>query len=154
MTSRCGVPHNSNGMARRRFVVGLLVAFAIACGGDTPTSPGSGSLQFTPHSPEPGTGESTTAEASQGQIDVRATLRSPDSCRTLHGELEQTGRQLTLRVSIRPTGAVCVTVIGRFAYDASIVGLVPGRYSLQVIHTYPSTGWPTTTVLNDTFDVR
>jgi len=141
-------------MACRRLAVGLLVAFAIACGGETPTAPGQGTLHFSPHPPEPGSGESTTVEAGQGQIDVRATLTGPDPCRTLHGDLEQADRQLTLRVSIRPTGAVCVAMIGRFAYDASIVGLTPGRYSLQVVHTYPSTGWPTTTVLNQTLDVR
>jgi len=59
-----------------------------------------------------------------------------------------------LRVSIRPTGVPCVLVLGRFAYDAFIEGLTPGRYSLQVVHTYPSTGWPTSAVLNETVDVR
>jgi hypothetical protein len=141
-------------MARGRVVAVLMMAFAVGCGGETPTAPGSGSLRFISHPPEPGSGESTTVEAGQGQIDVHATFTGPDPCRMPHGDLEQTGRQLTLRVSIHPTDDVCVAVIGRFAYDASIVGLAPGSYSLQVVHTYPSTGWSTATVLNETLDVR
>lgn len=64
-------------------------------------------------------------------------------------------QELTLRVSIRPNGApVCVTVLGGYAYDAVIEGLRPGRYVLQVVHTYPSTGLPTRTVLSQTMNVR
>ena len=144
---------NSNVMARR-LASALLIAFAAACGGESPTAPGTGALRFTPHPPAGGGGESITAEAAQGQIDIRATLAGPDPCRTLLGDLEQAGRQLILRVSIRSNADVCVAMIGRFAYDASIVGLAPGRYDLQVVHAYPSTGWPTTTVLSETVDVR
>jgi hypothetical protein len=141
-------------MMARRLGLALLIALAAGCGGETPTAPGTGALRFTPHPPDGGVGESVTAEAAQGQIDIRATLAGPDPCRTLLGDLEQDGRQLTLRVSIRSNADVCVAMIGRFAYDASIVGLVPGRYDLQVVHAYPSTGWPTATVLNETLDVR
>jgi len=137
-----------------RFAVPLFLAFVIGCGGKTPTAPDSAFLRFTPRPPEPGSAESATADAGQGQITVRATLAGPDPCRTLAGELEQAVRQLILRVSIRPTGGPCILIVGRFAYDASIEGLVPGRYSLQVVHTYLSTGWPTNTVLNETLDVR
>lgn len=134
--------------------MGVMLALAIACGGESPTAPGNGSLQFAPQSPQPGSDQSATAEAGQGQIDVRATLLGPDPCRTLQGELEQAGRQLTLRVSIREMGGYCVLTLGQFAYTASIVGLSPGNYALQVVHTYPSTGWATTTVLNESLDVR
>jgi hypothetical protein len=138
-----------------RFAVLLFVAFAIACGGKTPTAPDTAFLRFTPRVPEPGAAESVTAAAGQGQIAVRSTLSGPDPCRTLGGELEQTDRDVTLRVFIRPSGAaVCVQVVGRFAYDAVIDGLPRGRYALQVVHTYPSTGWPTGTVLSQTVDVR
>ena len=138
----------------RRWGAALLIAFAAGCGAETPTAPGTGALRFTPHPPAGGSAESITAEAAQGQIDIRATLAGPDPCRTLLGDLEQTGRQLTLRVSIRSNADVCVAMIGRFAYDASIVGLAPGRYDLQVVHAYPSTGWPTSTVLSESVDVR
>ena len=86
---------------------------------------------------------------------IRATLPGPDPCRTLEGELGHTGPQLVLRVFIRPSGAEsCVQVVGRFAYDAQIENLSRGTYDLQVVHIYPSTGWPTRTVLNQTMDVR
>lgn len=138
-----------------RFTLLLFLAFVIACGGETPTAPDTASLRFTPRVPESGAAASVTAEAGQGQIAVRATLLGPDPCRTLGGELEQRGREVTLRVFIRPNGAeVCVTVLGGFAYDAVIEGLARGRYGLQVVHAYPSTGLPTATVLSQTVDVR
>jgi hypothetical protein len=137
-----------------RFAVVLFAAVVIACG-KAPTASGTASLRFTPRVPEPGSPESVTAEAGQGQITVRATLSGPDPCRTLEGELDQTDREVNLRVFIRPSGAGgCILVIGRFAYDAVIDGLPSGRYVLQVVHTYLSTGWPTRTVLNQTMDVR
>ena len=138
-----------------RFAVVLFLASMIACSGKTPTTPDTASLRFTPRGPEPGSLESVRAEAGQGQIAVRATLSAPDPCRTLDGELDLTDREVTLRVLIRPSGAsVCVQVVGRFAYDAVIEGLPRGRYVLQVVHTYPSTGWPSGTVLRQTLDVR
>jgi hypothetical protein len=138
-----------------RFAVVLFLAFVIACGGKTPTTPDTAFLRFTPRVPEPGSPESVRAEAGQGQIAVRATLSGPDPCRTVEGDLNHTDQEVTLRVFIRPSGAgVCVQIIGRFAYDAVIEGLPRGRYVLQVVHTYPSTGWPTGAVLSQTMDVR
>jgi hypothetical protein len=95
-----------------------------------------------------------TAEADRGRISIRATLTGPDPCRTLEGELDQRERELTLRVSIRSNSAVCVLVLGSFAYDAVIDGLRPGTYTLQVVHTYPSTGWPTQNVLSQNMNVH
>ena len=95
-----------------RFAVLLFLAFVAACGGTTPTAPDTASLRFTPRTPEPGVADSVTAEAGQGQIAVRATLSGPDPCRTLGGELEQTDREVTLRVFIRPNGA-------KFAFRSS-----------------------------------
>ena len=137
----------------RRLVVSL--AFVIACGGKAPSAPDNASLRFMPRAAELGSGESVIAETGQGQIAVRATLSGPDPCRTLDAELDQTDREVTLRVFVRPSGAaVCVQVLGRFGYDALIEPLARGRYVLQVVHTYPSTGWSTTTVLRQTVDVR
>jgi len=141
-------------VAIRRSAVVLSLALMVACGGKTPTAPETAMLRFTPRAPDAGAADSTAAEAGRGAITIRATLGGPDPCRTLDGTLEQAAQQLTLRVSIRPTGGACVLVLGRFAYDATIEGLAPGRYSLQVVHTYPSTGWPTNTVLNESVDVR
>jgi hypothetical protein len=120
------------------------------------TTPDTATLQFAVRALDPGqSGESVVAEAGQGRIAVRATLSAPDPCRALSGELDRSGQHLTLRVSVRPNDAhACVQVIGRFGYDAAIEGLAPGRYRLQVVHTYPATGWPTRAVLDETFDVR
>jgi len=151
--SSTGVVLKSNTM---RLAVALFLPFVIACG-RTPTAPETAVLRFTPRAVAPGSGESASvkADAGHGQIAVRATLLGPDPCRTLEGELEQRDREVTLRVFIRPSGAgVCVQVIGGFAYDAVIERLPRGSHVLQVVHTYPSTGWSTRIVLNETVDVR
>jgi hypothetical protein len=133
----------------------LLLAFVIACGDKAPTAPDTVFLRFTPRVAEPGSGESVTVETGQGQIAVRATLSGPDPCRTLEAELDQNDREVTLRFFIRPSGGgVCVQIIGGFSYEAVIEGLPRGTYGLQVVHAYPSTGWPTRAVLSQTVDVR
>lgn len=138
-----------------RFAVVLFLAFVIGCGGKTPTTPDTAFLRFTPRVPEPGSPESVRAEAGQGHVAVRATLSGPDPCRTLEADLDRTDQEVTLRVRVRPNGAeVCVQVVGGYAYDAVIEGLPPGRYVLQVVHMYLSTGWPTRAVLSQTMDVR
>jgi hypothetical protein len=138
-----------------RFAVVLFLGFVIACGGKTPTAPDSAFLRFAPREAERGSDESATAETGQGQIAVRATLAGPDPCRAVEAELDQNDREVTLRVFVRPNGAeVCVQVLGRFAYDAVIEGLPRGTYVLHVVHAYPSTGWPTRTVLSQTVNVR
>jgi hypothetical protein len=136
-----------------RIAAVLVLACVIGCGGNAPTAPEPAFLRFTSRAPDPGSSESAAAEAGRGQISVRATLAGPDPCRILAGQLEQSERQLTLRVSVQPTNDVCVLVVGRFAYDAAIERLAPGTYSLRVVHDYPATGWPTTTVLNQTLTV-
>ncbi|HJU42114.1 MAG TPA: hypothetical protein VJ691_04835 [Vicinamibacterales bacterium] len=138
-----------------RFAVVLILAFVIACSGRTTTAPDAAFLRFTQRPPEPGSSQSVTAEGGQAQISVRATLTGPDPCRMLDAVLDRANRELTLRVFIRPNGAaVCVQVLGKFAYDAVIEGLPRGKYVLQVVHAYSATGWPTQTVLTQTMDVR
>src|SRR5687767_14483090 len=113
----------------KRFAVVWLLPFVIACGGTTPAAPDGAVLRFTPLAAEPGSGESVAAQANQRRIAVLATLLGPDPCRTLDGEIDHRDREVTLRVFIRPSSAgVCVQVVGRFAYEAVIEGLRPGRY--------------------------
>jgi hypothetical protein len=139
----------------KRFAAVLFVAFVIACGGKTPNLADTAVLRFTPRVADPGSPQTVTAEAGSGQVVVRATLAAPDPCRTLDADLDHTDSELTLRVSIRPAGAgACVLVIGRFAYDAVIESVPRGRFGLRVVHTYPSTGWPTETVLTQMIEVR
>ena len=137
-----------------RLILALSLAFTLGCSDKTPTSPDGATLRFTARTPEPNAPISTTAVAGTGQITVRATLGGPDPCRVLDGDLDEVGKQLTLRVSVRPVSGVCTAVVGRFAYDASIEDLTPGSYTLQVVHAYPSTGIPTETVLSQTLAVK
>ena len=138
-----------------RFALALLCVFAVGCSDKTPTSPEGPTLVFAAKTPVTGAPDSATAVAGTGQIGVSATFAGPDPCRVLDGDLESTeSRQLTLRVSVRPVSGVCTLVVGRFAYDAMIDGLTPGNYTLQVVHTYPSTNWPTATVISQTLTVK
>ena|SRR5688572_12509023 len=137
-----------------RVALVILAALAVGCSDKTPSAPEGVTLVFTSRTPEANAPDSATAVAGQGEITVRATLGAPDPCRVLDGDLDVEGKQLILRVSVRPVTGVCVLVVGRFAYDATIEGLTPGSYTLQVIHSYPSTGLPTVTVVNQTLDVK
>jgi hypothetical protein len=95
------------------------------------------------------------AEGQPGRITVNARLSTPDPCRVLSGDLRGEGSKLVLAVAVRPNGSEgCYQVIGTFEYDAVIPGLRPGNYHLQVVHTYPGTGWPTSTVLDRQVQVR
>jgi len=137
-----------------RLAVVLVLAAALACGGRTPVMPEPVILRLTLRTPDPDSTESVTAAGGEGQIAVRATFIAPTPCQIISGDLDQTDRDLTMRISISSSGTPCVQVIGRFAYDAWIGGLSAGRYSLKVVHAYPSTGWPTRTVLDVVLDVR
>jgi hypothetical protein len=137
-----------------RVALVILAALAVGCSDKILSAPEGATLVFTSRTPEANAPDSATAVAGQGQITVRATLSGPDPCRVLDGDLDAEGKQLILRVSVRPVTGVCVLVVGRFAYDATIEGLTPGSYTLQVIHSYPSTGLPTVTVVNQTLDVK
>jgi hypothetical protein len=138
-----------------RFGMLLLLAFASACGGRTPSMPDVASLQFTTRVAGPEAAESITADAGSGRIAVRAIVSGPDPCRTLEGQLDRTDVELTLRVSIQASGSGgCAQVISHFAYEAVIDRLPRGRYVFTVVHTYPSTGWPTQVAFTQTMDVR
>lgn len=94
-------------------------------------------------------------EERRGGFAVDARLSAPDPCRTISAELQGTGSEVVIEVEIRPTsGGGCLQIIGTFAYEAVVDGLAPGAYHLQVIHRYPSTGWPTATVLDRQVQVR
>jgi hypothetical protein len=67
-------------------------------------------------------------------IQVRRTIRLPDDCRQLSGDLVNTGGTLTLRIRATPDGRRCRRSESYLAYTARIEGLPTGRYYLRVIH--------------------
>lgn len=95
-----------------------------------------------------------TARASRGRIEVLGLMDTPTPCQALSGEFTRTGQRLSLSVAARSIGEVCILILGRFAYSAAITGLAAGEYTLEVTHTYPSTGWPTSVVLTQSITVE
>lgn len=67
-------------------------------------------------------------------IRVRQTIRVPDPCHALAGDLLHSGGKLTLRVQPRPEGGPCTPGEAYLAYSARIRDLPAGRYDLRVVH--------------------
>ena len=83
-------------------------------------------------------GETSAAvESGRHTIQVRRTIRLPDPCRRLSGDLRETGAELTLEVVAEPDGRRCAKVESYLAYVAQVGDLDPGRYDLRVVHAYP-----------------
>ena len=84
-------------------------------------------------------GEALAAvESAHRTIQVRRTIRLPDPCRRLSGDVRETGAELTLEVVAEPDGRRCAKVESYLAYVASVGDLAPGRYDLRVVHAYPT----------------
>ena len=80
------------------------------------------------------TGSLSSVESGGHAIRVRQTIRVPDACRTLDGDLLRTGNDLTLRVHAAPDGRACPPSEAYLAYRAHVRGVPAGRYSLRVVH--------------------
>jgi hypothetical protein len=92
-------------------------------------------IEARPISREAARGESVAAvESGRHAIQVRRTIRVPDPCRTLSGDLREAGGELTLQVVAAPDGRECVEAESYLAYTARIEGRAPGRYELRVVH--------------------
>jgi hypothetical protein len=146
-------------MMRTRILTLLSILALGACASFEATGPSSDpALDFSVRADRTGTFSElpvVDAEGQQGSIAVNGRLATPDPCRTIAGSIDPAGTELTLRVAVRRSGSeACIGVIGQFAYDAVISGLAPGGYRLRVIHEYPQTGWPATTVLDQQLQVR
>ncbi|HYJ79051.1 MAG TPA: hypothetical protein VEW03_05595 [Longimicrobiaceae bacterium] len=76
-------------------------------------------------------------ESGRHSIRVRRTIRLPDPCRTLSGDVRETGAKLTLQVVAEPDGRRCRRAEAYLAYVARVDDLAPGRYDLRVVHAYP-----------------
>ena len=126
------------------------LAFGLALGlsacSSNPAGPGDGALEFSSRALPLGQHESALQVTGEtGSIAVNATISAPDPCGTPTATLQQEGPALTLRVLVNPSTTVCAAVIGHLEYEAVIRGLSRGTYDLEVVHHYPSTGWPAAT---------
>lgn len=79
-------------------------------------------------------GSMATVRSGHHAIRVRHTIRVPDACHELQGDLLHTGGELTLRLHPEPNGRECAPEETYLAYEAHIRELNPGRYSLRVVH--------------------
>jgi len=77
-----------------------------------------------------------TVHVSPGRIDVDGILPTPTPCYDLTAELGRADRRLTLTVTARDRGGVCIQVLANFAYAAKLDGLESGLYQLTVEHAY------------------
>jgi hypothetical protein len=86
-------------------------------------------------------GGRVAAQGGHGRVAVQGTLSTPNPCYTFNAAVRRDGAILTLTVEARSTEGMCIQSIGAFAYDATVSGVAPGRYTFRVVHTYPGTGW-------------
>lgn len=81
-----------------------------------------------------------------GEVVLTGALATPTPCYAINAGV--TLRDRTLSLSLTATaqpGMICIQTLGAFAYRARIHGLSTGRYTLEVVATYPGTGWETRT---------
>ncbi len=80
-------------------------------------------------------------------IQVLGTIAASSPCQDIRAEVTRGGRTVRLVVVARTQPVICVGVLGSFAYRAGLGTLPSGRYTIEVVHAYENSGWPTTTVL-------
>jgi hypothetical protein len=135
-----------------------LAAVSLAAASSTDTcraslsGPGTPKLDFTVLGPAQAGGGGTPRvdSVSAGQVVVRGVIGTPTPCYTVAARLDHDGSRV--KVSLVATGleGVCVQVLGALAYRARIYDVTAGHYSVELVRSYPDTGWPTEA---DTIDV-
>lgn len=114
-----------------------VLAAAAACAAPSGTT--TLHLEARQISREAARGDAVSAvESGPHRIRVRRTIRLPDSCRRLSGDVQGTGADLTLQVVAEPDGRRCPRAEAYLAYVALVDDLPPGRYDLRVVHAYPA----------------
>ncbi|HEY0025916.1 MAG TPA: hypothetical protein VGB24_23705 [Longimicrobium sp.] len=130
----------------------LAAAFLLAsCNGEPTLS--DAQLTFTSDAPPATSSDPETPQVSGfgGAIRVNGRFQSPCVGGTLHGDLLEGGRSLTLVVDWeQPSG--CYTAIGKHGYVALISGLEPRDYRLRVLHRAQG-GSPERVVFDGTVEV-
>ena len=83
----------------------------------------------------------TITSASVENTVVAGIISTPNPCYTIDAAIEADGHNLTLTVTARSRSTICVQVLGLFAYEARVTGLVAGSYPIRMVYEYPDTGW-------------
>lgn len=78
---------------------------------------------------------------SPGEVVLTGGLGTPTPCYAIGAEVALRERTLTLTLAATAQPGICIQVLAAFAYRARIHGLSAGRYALEVVATYPGTGW-------------
>ncbi len=76
-----------------------------------------------------------------GQLTVSGVIRTPNPCYSLDAEVDADADSVTLRVTATPQPRICASVVAAFPYTATVGGLKGGAYTVNVLYTYPATGW-------------
>lgn len=136
-----------------RLTVMALVVGCAACSASTspdqlPTVNLQVALSGSSGAPVGATSPSTIVAEGQGIV-VLGLMSTPDPCQTITASGSKSGNQVTITLTARRVGGICVGMIGEFAYRA-VTPMSPGTYAVEVVHEYPGTGWPTEVVRKTT----
>ena len=124
---------------KRSLLAGMAGAAAVACGDRVETA--TVEIESRPLT----AGEApprSSVESARHTIRVRQTIRVPDPCRRLQGDLLHSAGHITLRVNAVAGERECPAEETPLAYTASIRDLPSGRYRLRVVHPVERGGQP------------
>lgn len=77
-----------------------------------------------------------------GSIIVATRMSTPDPCRTVDATAYEQNGEIVVAIRVRPMDQVCVSMVGRFDYTATVAGLEPGIRVVRVTHLIEDTGNP------------
>lgn len=77
-----------------------------------------------------------------GEMVLAGAISTPTPCYDIRAEPSRRDGTLTLTLVATAQPRICIQVLAAFAYRARIYGLSAGRYRVEVVVTYPNTGWP------------
>lgn len=80
-----------------------------------------------------------SARGADGAIIVETRMATPDPCRSLHASAYEQDGEIVLTVRVRSEAQLCVGVVGRFDYTATVSGVEPGPRALRVTHLIEGT---------------
>ena len=121
----------------------VLMVAAVACGqASEPVEQARADVTFV-RSPTSGQlmPDSATITLAGSQIVVAGKMMTGDPCRVIKGALVVTGERIELTMRSESDGSAgCVAVVARFAYTATITGVAPGTWEVEVRHLAFGTG--------------
>jgi hypothetical protein len=78
------------------------------------------------------------------QIRIEGAFTAADPCRELAAAVEVDGTvvRVTVRAELPDNPQGCIAVLERFTYDASVIGLASGTWTVEVLHREFGLGTP------------